>query len=71
MAAKELFTTQPGAFWYNETDQYGDYTMNSFQIGKLDSGNRNKRSCDWCEYLRSIPDRGGVQRRRKTALMRV
>ena len=23
-----------GAFWYNETDQYGDYTMNSFQIGK-------------------------------------
>ena len=28
-----------GAFWYNETDQYGDYTMNSFQIGKLDSGN--------------------------------
>ncbi len=22
-----------------KTDQYGDYTMNSFQIGKLDSGN--------------------------------
>lgn len=28
-----------GVFWYRETDQYGDYTMNSFQIGKLDSGN--------------------------------
>ncbi len=28
-----------GAFWYRDTDQYGDYTMNSFQIGKLDSGN--------------------------------
>ena len=28
-----------GAFWYRDTDQYGDYTVNSFQIGKLDSGN--------------------------------
>lgn len=28
-----------GAFWYRDTDKYGDYTVNSFQIGKLDSGN--------------------------------
>lgn len=27
------------AFWYRDTDQYGDYTQNSFQIGKLDTGN--------------------------------
>lgn len=27
------------AFWYRDTDKYGDYTQNSFQIGKLDTGN--------------------------------
>lgn len=27
------------AFWYRQTDQYDQYTENSFQIGKLDTGN--------------------------------
>ena len=35
----ELFTTQRVHSGTMRQDQYGDYTMNSFQIGKLDSGN--------------------------------
>ena len=50
MAVKTVYHTT-GAFWYNETDQYGDYTMNSFQI-RLDSGNGTSAVVIG-EYLRS------------------